>query len=218
MLDVMEFALDNAMMRMPNGQILRQADGIPMGDPISPGMTIGACAWMEGEWLQTLKEEDKKYFRMRRFMDDILTVYAITPRWDAEKFMKEFEESHCYPEPLKLEAGTEGVFLETRYWIQGNRIRHKLKNDNGSGENRVWRYQHWYSSAPFLQKRATLTACLRKVDQMASDPEASYQGALEKIGEFRRLHYPLSVLSKACSFLGATTGNGGWITVRNALR
>ena len=36
--------------------------------------------------------------------------------------------------------------------------------------------------------------------------------------EFRRLHYPLSVLQKACNYLGATSGEGTWITVRNALR
>ena len=33
MLDVMEFSLDFALIRMPNGQILRQTGGIPMGDP-----------------------------------------------------------------------------------------------------------------------------------------------------------------------------------------
>ena len=100
----------------------------------------------------------------------------------------------------------------------GNQIRHKLKNDNGGGEAKIWRYHHWYSNTPFLQKRATLTACLRKVQQQASDPAALHEGALDKMAEFRRLHYPMSVLQKACTFLGASTGEGTWITVRNALR
>ena len=82
---------------------------------------------------------------------------------------------------------------------------------------KVWRYQHWDSNTPFLQKRATLTACLRKVQQQASDPAAMIPSALDKIAEFRRLRYPESVLSKACNFLGASTGEGTWITVRNAL-
>jgi hypothetical protein len=60
MLDVMDFALDNAIVKMPDGQLMRQVGGIPMGDPLSPGMTIGACAWMEKEWMQTLTEEDKE--------------------------------------------------------------------------------------------------------------------------------------------------------------
>ena len=218
MLDVMEFSLDFTLIRMPNGAILRQAHGIPMGDPLSPGMTIGTCAWMEQEWLQTVAMADRKYFRMKRFMDDILMVYAKTRAWDSEQFVADFAESHCYQEPLKLEPGNDGVFLETRYWIEGGHIKHRLKNDNEGGGKKVWRYQHWYSNSSFLQKRATLTACLRKVHQMASGPEQVFRGALEKIAEFRRLHYPLSVLQKACNYLGATSGEGTWITVRNALR
>ena len=108
--------------------------------------------------------------------------------------------------------------METRYWVQGKTIRHKLKNDNENGAIKIWRYHHWYSNTPFLQKRATLTACLRKVQQQASDPAALREGALDKIAEFRRLHYPLSVLQKACNYHGATSGEGTWITVRNALR
>ena len=75
--DVMEFSLDNAFVKMPDGTIMRhQASGIPMGDPLSPGMTIGACAWMEKEWLDGLHFSVRRNFKMRRFMDDILIVYA----------------------------------------------------------------------------------------------------------------------------------------------
>ena len=49
MLEVLEFAAGNAYVRMPDSTILWQAEGIPMGDPLSPGMTIGTCAWMERE-------------------------------------------------------------------------------------------------------------------------------------------------------------------------
>ena len=65
MIDVAEFSLDYAMVRMPDGRILRQTQGIPMGDPISPGMPIAACAWMENEWMQSIAMEDKCYFRIR---------------------------------------------------------------------------------------------------------------------------------------------------------
>ena len=44
------------------------------------------------------------------------------------------------------------------------------------------------------------------------------EGALEKIAEFRRLRYPINVLKKTCAYLGATTGIGTWIDVRDALR
>ena len=56
-------------------------------------MAIIACAWMENEWLQTLTDKDKACFAARRFMDDILMVYAKNDRWDHEKFIADFEES-----------------------------------------------------------------------------------------------------------------------------
>ena len=181
MLDVMDFSLDFALIRMPEGGILRQTKGIPMGDPLSPGMTVGTCAWMESEWLNTIATGDRKYFRMRRFMDDILMVYAKTPKWDSERFVADFMKSECYQKPLKLEEGKEGIFLETKYWVDNGSIKHKLKNDNEGGQVNVWRYQHFYSNTSFLQKRATLTACLRKVQDMGSDPaSACARGRLQK--------------------------------------
>ena len=155
---------------------------------------------------------------MKRFMDDIIMVYAQTPTWDSEQFVADFVASECYQQPLKLEEGKDDTFLETRFWVKDQQIKHKLKNDNEGGKDTVWRYQHWYSNTAFMQKRATLTACLRKVQNMASDPQRVREGALDKIAEFRRLRYPLSVLQKACNYLGASSGEGMWITVRNALR
>ena len=195
MLDVMEFSLDFAMVRMPDGRILRQREGIPMGDPLSPGMTIGTCAWMENEWMQTIDRESKQYFMIRRIMDDICIAYARDDaKWDSQRFIRDMGASECYQAPLKLEAGTDGTFLETRFWIEGPSIRHKLKNDNEGGREKVWRYQHWESNTPFLQKRATLTACLRKVQQQASDKARLGASTLDKLAEFRRLRYPTSVL------------------------
>ena len=145
-------------------------------------------------------------------------VYAKNDRWDHKTFIKNFEKSDCYHPPLELEAGKDGTFLETRYEVKDGKFSYKLKNDNETGETKVWRYQHFHSFSPFMQKRATLTACLRKVHSMASDPATLWDSALAKVAEFRRLRYPLSVLRKACSFIGATTGEGTWITVRNTLR
>ena len=71
----MEFSLDNAVVQLDDGTLLRQTKGIPMGDPNSPGMTIGACGWMENEWMQTIGGDCKKYFRIKRFMVDICIVY-----------------------------------------------------------------------------------------------------------------------------------------------
>ena len=53
---------------------------------------------------------------------------------------------------------------------------------------------------------------------MASTPREIFPAAKDKIAEFRRLRYTLSVLQKTCNFLGASTGESMWITVRNVLR
>ena len=167
---------------------------------------------------RTLAEGDKRYFRAKRFMDDILLVYAQTPRWDAARFVSDMQKSVVYQEPLCLEPGTDGTFLETRFTMDTRGFRYQLKNDNEDGRVKVWRYHHFHSNAPFLQKRATLTACLRKVHAMASDAGRLRASALDKVAEFRRLKYPLGMLRKACSYLGAATGEGTWITVRQTLR
>ena len=220
MLDAAEFSLDFAMVRMPDGRILRQVQGIPMGDPISPGMTIGTCGWMEREWMETVAPATKRYFRAKRFMDDILLVYAESPRFEATRFVGDLQRSECYQEPLRLEKGNDGTFLETRFRIdeRRNAFTYYLKNDNEGGETRVWRYHHFHSCAPFMQRRATLTACLRKVQQMASDADTLRVSALAKIAEFRRLRYPVGLLRKACSYLAATTGERAWLDIRDSLR
>ena len=53
---------------------------------------------------------------------------------------------------------------------------------------------------------------------MASSPRVLYASALEKVEEFRRLRYPLSVLHKTCAYLGASTGEVAWLDVPDALR
>ena len=173
----------------------------------------------------------QEIFLRMRFMDDICIVYArndnkshasrfvtLTDLGASESRNSETRNAGCYQKPLKLEAGKDGTFLETRFWIEGDQIRFRLKNDNEGHDQKVWRYQHFDSNTPFLQKRATLTACLRKVQHQSSDKAAMGYSALEKIAEFRRLRYPTSILSKACTFLAASTGEGAWITIRNALR
>ena len=213
LLDIMDFALDHAIVKMPDGSLLRQAEGIPMGDPLSPGMTIGACAWMEKEWMANLHDADKRYFRVKRYMDDIILKYAKHDQWDHAQFCKDFQESTCYVPPLKLEEGRQDTFLETRmntrtgeYW---------LKNDNEDGVTRVWRYQHFWSHTSYEQKRAVLTSCLLKVHQMASNKSVLRTSAAAKLREFARLRYPRHMLKAACTYIAASRGERTWLDVRD---
>ena len=79
LLEVAEFSLDHAIVKL-GATLYKQISGIPMGDPLSPGMTIGTCCWMENKWMQEVQDKDKQTFRAKRYMDDILIwimVYQI---------------------------------------------------------------------------------------------------------------------------------------------
>ena len=217
LLQVLEFSLENAIVKV-KGVLKHQSKGIPMGDPLSPAMTIGTCAWMEGQWLQTLKEADKQFFTAARYMDDILMVYADSPNWDSKCFLRDFEKSECYHPPLKLEDAAQGTYLESTFTVVGGKVfRFWLKNDNADGKRKIWRYQHFHSAAPYEQKRSTLAACLGKVTKMASDDDALIASAHAKLCEFRQLQYPVRMLKGACTYLAATTKRYQWIQVREAL-
>ena len=195
---------------------MRQAVGIPMGDPHSPGMTIITCAWMEKEWMAGIDDGTKRYFRAKRYMDDILLVYAENRSWDHARFLTDWVRSECYMPPLSLEDAKEGTFLETTFEITAaNTIRRWLKNEAKTGES--WKYAHYNSHSSRTQKRAVLVACLRKIHLMANDVGGLYFSAIRKLKEFENLEYPVGMLRNACNRLGATTGEGAWIGIRNRL-
>ena len=206
LMDIMEFALDNTVMRDFDGQLWRQRSGIPMGDAHSPGMCNIACAWMEDEWLQTVHPDSREHFTARRYMDDLLIFYARSSGWDEERFLRDLC-GECYLPPLKLEDGGEGTFLETSFRItETNQIQHWLKNVNVAGAAPVtWRYAHYDSHTNFDQKRAVMMACLRKVHNMASDSAVLRTSAIQKVAEFARLRYPRKLLWTACTTMAVNT-------------
>ena len=98
-----------------------------------------------------------------------------------------------------------------------NTFSYYLKNDNEDGNQKVWRYQHFSLYAPYLQKRALLTACLKKVHKMASDAHVLRKSALDKINEFQRLQYPRYMLKNACTYVAASMGAREWLDVRDQI-
>ena len=91
--------------------------------------------------------------------------------------------------------------------------RHVVRVECGAG--RVGREIN--ASFRYEQKRALITGRMRAVHKMASDKLALRQSALQKLNEFKRLGYPPGLLRGVCNFMGATTGEGTWIGVRNAI-
>ena len=180
-------------------------------------MTIGTCAWMEQRWRAGLPDDAP--LRVRRYMDDVLVLYAKNGVWDHTHALRSLEHD-CYFPPLRLEPGADDIFLETQFRIVGGRrVRHWLKNENRPGEPpKIWRYAHWGCQSSIEQKKATLMACLRKVDKMASDQHALASSAWQKLAEFIRLGYPLKVLWNACTTLAVRTRRPQWFQVRARFR
>ena len=194
LIDILEFSLDNTLIRMPDGRLLKQVLGIPMGDPLSPGMCIGTCAWMEAEWLAGMRASTKHFFKAARYMDDILMIMASPRYWDQERFLRDFTASECYWAPLKLEPCDGDVFLETEFsQTMSGRVRCRLKNVN-SDTTRVWRYHDYRSHLDYATKRAVLLSTLRKVDRMCSDESMRLESAVTKCKEFLRLGYPEGII------------------------
>ena len=109
----------------------------------------------------------------------------------------------CVP-PLNLEPSKEGVFLETEFEIKNNQVVHRLKNDNKDAfKPKIWRYQHFNSYAPYVRKRAVITAAFKKVQMHASDRQQCIMSGIEKAREFMAAGYPASVI-KYCTNIMAT--------------
>ena len=181
-------------------------------------MTIGALAYMEDRWMkQAVEPKEKRHFKACRYMDDILMFYAKNEKiWDHKLFLDMF--GSCYDDPLKLEHGGDDTFLETTFELCNNgQVRFWLKNQNAGGERKIWRYQDYRSYASVEQKRATLVACLKKVQKMASDSWAVEKSAWDKIREFAELRYPSRMLRSICNYLGASTRERAWFKVRDAI-
>jgi hypothetical protein len=114
LINVVNFALHNTLLTDLDGNLWRQRDGVPMGDPHSPGITITTCAWMEDEWLTTVAPAARQHFQTKRFMDDLLTVYTDGCSIDTAQLLDD-QCQQCYWPPLTLEDGHQGTFLETSY-------------------------------------------------------------------------------------------------------
>ena len=186
-----------------------------MGDPHSPGMCIGGCGWMEHLWLETLHADIKENFLATRFMDDILLAIAKSNTWDYQTFLKDFQKSDIYWDPLELKETDPTTFLETRFELKDGKLEHRLKNINEAGPmTAVWRYQHFKSYGGYTTKRATLFSTLTKVHKMASDDTQLLKSALAKLDEFKAVEYPAGIRKFACAIMARDYDSLIWRQVR----
>ena len=213
--ELMDFSLDNALIRMPDGTLKRQSQGVPMGDAISPGATVIALAYMEHMFLTRLPPTVRSNFVGIRYMDDLLTIYKDNSTMRGT--LKHMQQS-MYKGELRLEAANESLFLETRFEItQDGVLALRLKNSNEDKRiAQVWRYQHWYSATSYTLKRSILLAALKKVHKMANNEEQLRISAQAKIREFDRAGYPFGVIKYMCNIMTTTTGSHVWKNIKTS--
>ena len=92
-------------------------------------------------YCNTLEDDVKTRFRMKRYMDDVITITAKDDSvWDVDRFREDFRRSECYWAPLKLEAAESTHFLSSTHASGSFRTRLKNVNEECEAVPRVWRY------------------------------------------------------------------------------
>jgi hypothetical protein len=209
--EMLNFSLENAVLKLKDGRFIRQVKGIPMGDAISPAMTIGACAWMEKKWMEKLPKDEKSNFLAKRYMDDVL-IFMKKHNWDRGNFEENFK-NQVYDTPLCLKESEEGIFLESFFKIKGDYIFYRIKNANENGERNVWRYQHAQSYMPLQLKISLIVMTLKKVDALAGQKSELYMSGKQKLEEFKKLGYGPEMRQHVCYRVGRETGHYTWYTI-----
>ena len=76
-------------------------------------MCNATCALMEREWLLWVDNLSQKMFAGMRYMDDILLITTKDARFDESKFLKDFQSSSCYWNPMSLhvEDASNGTYI-----------------------------------------------------------------------------------------------------------
>ena len=209
MIDVVNFSLENTFVKMPDGKILKQDKGIPMGDPTSPGITIITCAWMEAKFIKQIPEQEKQNIRARRYMDDLLVLVARNNTKQQDEILEQLDDG-CYAD-LKLVPGKENTFLENTIKVNDdNSLEWWLKDDNKEQPNKIWRYTLVDSQAPYKQKVATIKATLKKAYKMGSNDSLRFMAIRRKLVEFRLLGFTASSLKQICKRLAIETDTKMW--------
>jgi hypothetical protein len=135
--------------------------------------------------------------------------------WNKEEFEKKLK-LEVYKEPLTLKESEYGVFLESKFRIQGNYIFYRIKNVNENGERVVWRYSDYNSYGPIWQKLSTMNATLKKVDSLAGQGSELLESGLHKLREYANLGYPRKIRKEACFRMVDETGHKLWAAVAKA--
>ena len=123
-----------------------------MGDPVSPGLTIGTCAYMEDNFMRNIEEDTKQFFKAKRYLDDVLIVTADNKKWDNMEFKRQIETT-CYEEPLKLTPGNENTYLD-RHLLQSRTTQFDIASKTTiSAHQERFGDMHWLTAIHPMRKK-----------------------------------------------------------------
>ena len=101
-----------------------------MGDPLSPAICIGTCAYIEMKWFDNLPNGIKTHARFTRYLDDIHMIANKGKIANYDDFIKLDFEKGCYPTGLVLEETKDDEYLECKTIVGGKKIKIKHWNKN----------------------------------------------------------------------------------------
>ena len=217
MLDIVSFSLENAFFILGD-KIIQQVHGIPMGDPMSPALCIGSCAYLEMKWFESLPANIQPHVKFTRYLDDIFMIANIgqngIPESDFLALKKEFTEN-CYPPCLELEETPHDEYLECKVQTEGNVITTRHWNKNlthmiATGKQHYYKHQHFGSHTTNHSKRGALIGTWTRMSDNTNTTEGLHMAICEKMFELNELKYPKKYVLKTLKYMHNKTKEEIW--------
>ena len=192
LVNIAKFSLEHCVTKINKGKLLRQKQGIPMGDSLSPAFAIGTCAWFEEKWLQSIPKQDRWRVEGVRYMDDVLMIINNQDWGQADKWFAAIEQvGGCYPAPLSLKQDDGQHYLECTIHNKGDDmlLQHWNKNEGDRNKQRFYKGIHAYSYNEKKNKRGAMIGNFMRMAKNSSNAELLNASLREKWNELKFLRY-----------------------------
>ena len=214
MLDIVRFSLDNAFFTLGD-KIIQQVHGIPMGDPMSPAMCIGTCAYIEMQWFDSLPADVKPHIRFTRYLDDIFMVANRSNIQNYDELVDSFVK-RCYPSCLELEETNSNEYLECKVVVNGSKLNiyHWNKNHihmQSNAQQYYYKGQHMQSYTTDQSRRGALIGTWTRVQDNSNNSTLMSTAILQKCDELRTLSYTTRYIKNTLRYMHKKTKSNHWL-------
>ena len=200
MIKVAKFSLEHCITKVKGQTLVRQCQGIPMGDSLSPAFAVGTCAWFENRWIMKMPEQQRWRVKGIRYMDDVLMMINDKGWGKAQDLFDDFTKTGaCYPAPLSLSEDTGDTYLECKIHNKDKEIllQHWNKNDGSEVKQRFYKGTHADSYSDFTHKFGAIIGTLVRMKRNSATNELLQESLKEKWRELKFLKYSKTTITKA---------------------